>query len=60
MNPLFKAAAEAAELGWLMGVMTVVFLAFFGLWAWWAFRPSNKARMEEAARMPFSDQGEPQ
>jgi cbb3-type cytochrome oxidase subunit 3 len=55
VNPVFKAAADAAEGGWLMGVMTAVFLAFFMGWVWWVFRARNKARLEAAARMPFDD-----
>jgi cbb3-type cytochrome oxidase subunit 3 len=56
MNPAFKAAAETARLGWVMGVMTAVFLLCFVGWTWWAFSRRNRALMEEAGRMPFSDE----
>jgi cbb3-type cytochrome oxidase subunit 3 len=39
-------------------VMTVIFLAWFVGWTIWAFLPSNRARFEEAARMPLTDGGE--
>ena len=55
MNPAFRAAAESAQLGWIMGLMTALFLACFVGWAWWAFSRRNKAYMEEAGRMPFND-----
>jgi cbb3-type cytochrome oxidase subunit 3 len=55
MNPAFKAAAETAQLGWAMGVVTAVFIVCFVGWTWWAYARRNKAFMEEAGRMPFSD-----
>lgn len=55
MNPVFSAASDAAQYGWLMGLMTVVFLAFFAGWTWWAWRPRNRANMEAAANLPFDD-----
>jgi cbb3-type cytochrome oxidase subunit 3 len=58
MNPAFRAAAETVELTWLMGVMTAVFLVCFVGWSWWAFRANNRARMEQAARLPFIDGGD--
>lgn len=57
MNPVFHAAAEAAEYGWLMGVMTAAFLATFLGWTWWAWRPKNRPMMEAAANLPFDDDG---
>jgi cbb3-type cytochrome oxidase subunit 3 len=58
MNTAFKAAAETAQLGWIMGVMTALFLVCFVGWSWWAFARRNKAFMDEAARMPLGDGGD--
>lgn len=58
MNPIFHDAAQAAQHGWLMGVMTFVFLAFFLGWAAWAWAPSNREHMDRAARMPLDDGGD--
>jgi cbb3-type cytochrome oxidase subunit 3 len=55
MNTAFRAAAENAQLGWIMGVMTALFLVCFVGWTWWAFARRNKAYMDEAGRMPLSD-----
>jgi cbb3-type cytochrome oxidase subunit 3 len=55
MNPVFRAAAETARLGWMMGVLTAVFLTFFLGWAWWAYSSRNKQFMEQAGRMPLTD-----
>ncbi|HEU5040685.1 MAG TPA: CcoQ/FixQ family Cbb3-type cytochrome c oxidase assembly chaperone [Gemmatimonadales bacterium] len=58
MNEVFRAAAESARLGWIMGLLTVLFLAVFLYWTWWAYRAGNRARLDEASRMPFTDGGE--
>jgi cbb3-type cytochrome oxidase subunit 3 len=58
MNPVFRAAAETARLGWLMGALTIVFLIFFVGWTWWAYSSRNKQLMEQASRMPLGDGGE--
>ena len=58
MNPVFHAAAQSAQLGWVMGVMTAVFLGVFLAWAWYAWNPANKAMMNEMAAMPLSDGGD--
>jgi cbb3-type cytochrome oxidase subunit 3 len=42
-----------------MGVMTVLFLTCFLGWVWWAYRPRNRARMEEDARLPLMEGDEP-
>lgn len=55
MNPLWREAANTAELTWLMGVMTAAFLVFFLGWVWWAYAPGRRAIMDEAARMPLTD-----
>ena len=54
MNHVLHEAAETARLGWIMGVMTVLFLTCFLGWIWWAYRPGNRARMEEDARLPLT------
>lgn len=53
MKTLFNEAAATADGGWLMGIMTVVFLVFFTGWVIWAYAPRNRARHDEAARIPF-------
>ncbi len=58
MNPVFQAAADTARLGWVMGILTAVFLVCFVGWTWWAYSSRNKALMEEASRMPFSEGGD--
>jgi cbb3-type cytochrome oxidase subunit 3 len=55
VNPVLKLAAESVSLGWLMGVMTVFFLVSFLGWVWWAYSPQHKAKMDEAALLPFTD-----
>lgn len=55
MNALIREAVASVELGWLLAGLTVFFLAFFVALVWWTYSPGNKARMEEAARMPFTD-----
>ncbi len=58
MNEVYRTAAETARLGWVMGALTVLFLACFLYWAWWAYRSGNRARMDEASRLPFTDGSE--
>ena len=58
MNEVYRTAGETAQLGWVMGLLTVLFLACFVYWAWWAYRSSNRARMEQASRLPFTDGGD--
>jgi cbb3-type cytochrome oxidase subunit 3 len=53
MNPVWQAAGQTAQLGWIMGVMTAVFLVVFTGWIWWAYSRRNAANMEAASRMPF-------
>jgi cbb3-type cytochrome oxidase subunit 3 len=55
MNPVFRAAAETAQLGWVMGILTALFLACFVGWAWWAYSSRNRQLMEQASRMPLTD-----
>lgn len=58
MNPVLAAAAESAQLGWLLAVMTVVFFAGFLFWIWWVWSARNKKRWEADSRLPFNDGGE--
>jgi cbb3-type cytochrome oxidase subunit 3 len=58
MNPLFHAAAQSAQFGWVMGVMTVVFIAVFLAWTWYAWAPSNRQLMRDMAAMPLNDGGD--
>ncbi len=56
MNPVYQAAQESIEGGWIMGVMTLVFLAFFLFWTFWAWAPANRQKMLDAARMPLDEE----
>ncbi len=58
MNPVFRAAADSAQLGWLMGAMTIGFLLVFVGWTAWVLHPANRQRMEQAALMPLEDEGD--
>ena len=58
MNEVFRAAAETARLGWMMGVMTALFIACFAYWSWWAYSARNRNRLDEASRLPFTDGGD--
>ncbi len=37
----------------------LVLLAFIGV-CWWAFAPKRRKRFEEAAKLPFADEKQPQ
>lgn len=54
MNPAFRQAAESAQYGWVMGVMTAVFICCFAGWTWWAYSARNRRAMTEAAMLPFT------
>jgi len=54
MNHILHEGARMASLTWIMGVMTVLFLTCFVGWIWWAYRPANRKRMEEDARLPLT------
>lgn len=44
------------DINFLRGVMTVLWmLAFIGI-VWWAWHPRTKARFDEAANLPFSEE----
>ena len=58
MNQIFRAAAETVSLGWLLGFLLIFFMAWFIGWTVWAYLPRNKAKLEEAARMPLTDGGD--
>jgi cbb3-type cytochrome oxidase subunit 3 len=48
-----RMAGEA--LSWLGSGLTTAFVIFFGAWTFWAWRPANRARMEQFAQIPFDD-----
>ncbi len=56
MNPVFNAARDAHELGWLGTSMTVLFFLFFAGWVVWTYRPSAKAQLEALGRIPLDDE----
>jgi len=58
MNQVLKAAAEAVQLGWLLGITTAVFMLGFVFWVWWTWSGHNKSRWEADSRLPFNDGGE--
>jgi cbb3-type cytochrome oxidase subunit 3 len=58
MNPIYRTAAASHELGFLGASMTALFFLTFVWWTWWAFRPANKAHLENCGRMPLDDGGE--
>jgi cbb3-type cytochrome oxidase subunit 3 len=49
---------DTSPLAWLGTSMTVSFFACFVGWTLWAYAPGNKARHEEASKLPFEG-GEP-
>lgn len=55
LNPLFQAAAENSDMGWLLGLMTLFFMVSFAGWLWYAMNPASRERWEAAGRMPFDD-----
>jgi len=45
------------DINWLRGVMTVFWLiAFIGI-VWWAWHPRSKSGFDEAANLPFVEDG---
>lgn len=45
--------------GIVSGIVTVIFIAVFVGIVWWAYSRSNKARFEDAGRLPFADDDTP-
>jgi cbb3-type cytochrome oxidase subunit 3 len=54
MNPIYREAAVHVQGAWIMGVMTLLFIACFIGWTWWAYSAKNRARMEQASRLPLT------
>ena len=54
MNPLREAAAGAVSGTWIMGLLTVLFLGCFAGIVVWAYARRNRARFEEAAKLPLT------
>ncbi len=46
----FTEIVEIARSLWVVWLMIL-----FGVVVWWAYRPKNRKRFEEAARIPFKD-----
>lgn len=44
------------DIGTLRSLVTVVSLAMFMGIVWWAYARGNKARFDEAARLPLTDE----
>jgi cytochrome c oxidase cbb3-type subunit 4 len=44
--------------GTLQGIGTVLVMLAFGAICWWAYSGRNKSRFEEAAQLPFADDGQ--
>jgi cytochrome c oxidase cbb3-type subunit IV len=42
---------------WVRSLWLLWLIVLFGLVVWWAYRPKNKKRFEEDARIPFKDEG---
>jgi cbb3-type cytochrome oxidase subunit 3 len=55
MNPVFRAAAEANQLGWLTGIACIMFFVMFALLVAWWLLPGSREQAEAAARMPFNE-----
>ncbi len=48
------------DINTLRGLGTVfVMIAFLGI-CWWAFSPSRRKQFDEAAKLPFADDADPQ
>ncbi len=48
------------DLNWLIeqirGLWVVWLMILFAVVVWWAYRPKNKKRFEEDAKIPFKDE----
>ena len=47
--------ASSVGMGEVLGLTTLLFLIAFVGWTVWAWAPSNKLRMEQAARIPLDE-----
>ncbi len=56
MNHVLGQGAGTVEHAWIMGLVTIVFLAVFVGLIWWTYSRRNRARMEQAARLPLEDE----
>lgn len=59
MNPVTHAAANQTDMGWLLAMITAVFFAVFLSWIFYALRPANRAYLEQASRIPLTDDATP-
>jgi len=55
VNPLFKAAADTADGGFVMGLVTAGFLICFFGWVAYAWWPGSGDEMARRARMPLEE-----
>ena len=58
MHPLIEQASEAIGRGGMATIMMLLFMAGFLWWVWYAYRPANRKKFEDAARLPFEEGGE--
>jgi len=56
LNPVFQAASENTDMGWLLGLNTVFFLTAFVGWIWWVYRPDHTAALEAAGMIPLLEE----
>ncbi len=56
MNHVLNQGAGTVEHAWIMGLVTIVFLVVFVGLIWWTYARRNRARMEQAARLPLEDE----
>ena len=55
MNDVLAQAEGLARHGWIVGIITIVFIVCFAGWVAWTFASRNRERMEEAARLPLTE-----
>lgn len=48
------------DINLLRALVTIVALVLFVLIAWWAFRPANRERFEQDARIPLDSSDGPE
>ncbi len=56
MNHVLGQGAGTVEYAWIMGLVTIVFLVLFVGLIGWTYARRNRARMEQAARLPLEDE----
>ncbi len=56
MNHVLGQGAGTVEHAWIMGLVTILFLVVFVGLIGWTYARRNRARMEQAARLPLEDE----